>query len=53
VAIHCLRFAPVPLHQAAPGLPAAWADWVMQLLAPKPGDRFSSVAAARQLLGVA
>jgi serine/threonine protein kinase len=53
VAIHCLRFAPIPLRQAAPGLPVAWADWVMQLLAPKPDDRFPTAAAAHQLLGVA
>jgi serine/threonine protein kinase len=52
VAIHCLRFAPDSLGEKAPSLPSAWSDWVMKLLAPKPADRFSSVAAARQLLGV-
>jgi len=53
VAIHCLRFAPVPLQQASPGLPPAWAEWVMKLLATKAEERCPSVAAARQLLGVA
>jgi len=53
VAIHCLRFPPDPLSDKAPGLPAPWSDWIMQLLAPKPSDRPASVAAARQLLGVA
>jgi serine/threonine protein kinase len=52
VAIHCLRFAPDPLGEKAPGLPAPWSAWVMTLLAREPRDRFSSVAAARQLLGV-
>jgi serine/threonine-protein kinase len=51
VAIHCLRFAPDPLGEKAPGLPASWSDWVMTLLAREPGDRFPTVAAARQLLG--
>jgi serine/threonine protein kinase len=53
IAIHCLRFAPDPLDEKAPCLPAAWADWVMTLLAREPHHRFSTVAAARQLLGVA
>jgi len=53
VAIHCLRFAPESLSEKAPGLPAAWSDWVMTLLARDPQHRFPSVAAARQLLGVA
>jgi len=53
VAIHCLRFAPIPLREKAPGLPSAWSDWVMKLIAPQPKDRFPSTAAARQLLGVA
>lgn len=53
VAIHCLRFEPEPLDDKAPGLPAPWSDWMMTLLAREPDRRFSSVAAARQLLGVA
>jgi len=53
VAIHCLRFAPEPLHDKAPGLPITWSGWVMNLLARKRDQRVSSVAAARQLLGVA
>jgi serine/threonine protein kinase len=53
VALSCLRSAPPSLRRMAPGLPANWSDWVMQLLAPKPDDRALSVAAARQLLGVA
>jgi serine/threonine protein kinase len=53
VAIHCLRFPPDPLGEKAPGLPAPWSAWVMRLLAHEPGHRFPSVAAARQLLGVA
>lgn len=53
VAIHCLRFEPEPLAEKAPGLPAPWVDWVLTLLARKPEDRFPSVAAAHQLLGVA
>jgi serine/threonine protein kinase len=53
VAIHCLRFPPDPLGEKAPGLPAPWSAWVMTLLARDPGHRFASVAAARQLLGVA
>jgi serine/threonine protein kinase len=53
VAIHCLRFAPEPLGEKAPGLPASWSAWVMTLLEREPGHRFPSVAAARQLLGVA
>jgi len=53
VAIHCLRFAPEPLGEKAPGLPAPWSAWVMTLLAREPDHRTSPVAAARQLLGVA
>jgi serine/threonine protein kinase len=53
VAIHCLRFAPDSLRQNAPSLPAPWSDWVMKLISTHPKDRFSSIAAARQLLGVA
>jgi serine/threonine-protein kinase len=53
VAIHCLRFAPEPLGEKAPGLPAPWSAWVMNLLARDPRHRFPTVAAARQLLGVA
>jgi serine/threonine protein kinase len=53
IAIHCLRFEPEPLHDKAPGLPAPWIDWVMTLLARDPEQRFPTVAAARQLLGVA
>jgi serine/threonine protein kinase len=52
VAIHCLRFAPEPLHDKAPDLPVTWTGWVMKLIAPRPEDRFSTIAAARQLLGV-
>ena len=53
VAISCLRFAPLSLRQAAPGLPSHWSDWVMKLISPRPADRFPSIAAARQVLGVA
>lgn len=53
VAIHCLRFPAEPLREKAPTLPAAWSEWVMKLIALKPDDRFSTAAAARQLLGVA
>jgi len=53
IAIHCLRFEPDPLGEKAPGLPASWSAWVMTLLARDPGHRFPTVAAARQLLGVA
>jgi serine/threonine protein kinase len=53
VAIHCLRFAPDSLGEKAPGLPAPWSAWVMTLLARDPNHRFSTLAAARQLLGVA
>ena len=53
VAIHCLQFAPEPLGEKAPGLLAPWSAWVMPLLARDPQDRFPTVAAARQLLGVA
>jgi serine/threonine protein kinase len=53
VAIHCLRFAPEPLGEKAPHLPAAWATWVMNLLERDPRDRILDVAAAHQLLRVA
>jgi len=53
VAISCLRFAPLPLREKAPGLPAPWSDGVMTLLATRPEDRPATIAAARQLLGVA
>jgi serine/threonine-protein kinase len=53
VAIHCLRFPPEPLSEKAPALPAAFADWVMQLLARDPRNRAQSLSAARQLLRVA
>jgi serine/threonine protein kinase len=53
VAISCLRFAPASLREKAPDLPAAWSDWVMSLLARDPQARIQTVAAARQLLGVA
>lgn len=53
VAIHCLRFAPEPLGEKAPGLPAPWSKWTMSLLAREPGRRPPSIAAARQLLGIA
>lgn len=53
IAIDRLCFPPAPLGEKAPGLSAAWASWVMMLLARSPGDRFPSAAAARQLLGVA
>ena len=53
VAIHCLRFAPDPLGEKAPGLPASWSAWVMKLLACEPAQRFANVAEARQQLGVA
>jgi len=53
VAIHCLRFAPDPLGEKAPGLPAPWSAWVMNMVAREPRDRFPTIAAARQLLGVA
>jgi serine/threonine protein kinase len=41
------------LQEKAPALPAAWSAWVMNLLARDPGDRPATLAAARQLLGVA
>jgi eukaryotic-like serine/threonine-protein kinase len=50
VAIHCLLFPPEPLGDKAPHLPAAWADWVMNLLARERAQRISSVAGAHQLL---
>lgn len=53
VAIHCLRFPPDPLNEKAPDLPPSWSAWVMKLLVTDPDDRVPSVAAARQLLGVA
>jgi serine/threonine protein kinase len=48
-----LRFPPVPLAEQAPGLPAAWSAWVMELLADEPARRLASLAAARQLLAIA
>jgi serine/threonine-protein kinase len=53
VAIHCLRFPADSLAEKAPALPPNFSTWVMQLLSRNPGDRPSSLAAARQLLGVA
>jgi serine/threonine protein kinase len=53
IAIGRLRFEPDPLNQKPTALPVPWSDWVMKLLARQPDDRFPSVAAARQLLGVA
>jgi serine/threonine protein kinase len=53
VAIHCLRFAPDPLGEKAPGVPTSWNAWVMKLIAPQPKDRFPSIAIAREQLGVA
>jgi serine/threonine protein kinase len=53
IAIHCLRFAPDPLGPLAPNLPAPWSNWVMTFLARQPEQRFVSLAAAHQLLGVA
>ena len=53
IAIARLRFAPASLVEKAPHLPAAWGDWVMTMLARASQDRFPSIAAARQLLGVA
>jgi serine/threonine protein kinase len=53
VAIHCLRFPPEPLEEKAPLLPATSSAWVIQLLARDPRDRPPTIAAARQLLGVA
>lgn len=50
IAIERLMHAPPNLREQAPGLPAAWAEWVMKLLAPNPKHRFSSIATARQLL---
>jgi len=41
------------LRGKAPALPGAWIDWVMKMISPQIKDRFSSLAAARQLLGVA
>jgi serine/threonine protein kinase len=53
IAIARLRFDPEPLSQKSTALPSTWSEWVMKLIARQPGDRISSVAAARQLLGVA
>ncbi len=53
VAISILRSVPPSLREKAPDLPASWSDWVMKLIAPQPKDRFPSIAAAYQLLGVA
>jgi len=53
VAISCLRSVPDPLREKAPALPAAWSDWVMKLISVESTKRPPTVAAARQLLGVA
>ena len=53
VAIHCLRFPADPLSEKAPSLPTAWSVWVMEMIARQPGERIATLAAARQLLGVA
>ncbi len=53
VAINCLRFPAEPLADKAPALPASCSTWVMHLLARNPSDRPATLAAARQLLGVA
>jgi len=53
IAISRLRFEPEPLGPKTVDFPAPWTGWVMKLIAPRMKDRFSSVAAARQLLGVA
>ena len=53
VAISCLREAPALLRLHAPAIPPDWCDWVMKLIAAKTAERVPSVAAARQLLGVA
>jgi len=53
IAIDRMMHAPPNLRQYAPALPSSWADWVMKLLAPNPKHRFSSAAAARQLLAEA
>ncbi|HEX4138769.1 MAG TPA: serine/threonine-protein kinase [Candidatus Methylacidiphilales bacterium] len=53
IAIERLIHPAPDLRELSPGLPASWADWVMKLLALKPGDRFSSASTARQLLAEA
>jgi serine/threonine protein kinase len=53
VAIHCLRFAPEPLSERAPGFPAWWSAWVMKLIARDPQERIPTATAAHHLLGVA
>jgi len=53
IAIGRLRFESDPLAQKPTALSAPWCDWVMKLIARQPDERFLSVAAARQLLGVA
>jgi serine/threonine-protein kinase len=53
IAINRLCFAPPPLAEKATLLPAEWSAWVMLLLARSAQERPASVAAARQLLGVA
>lgn len=53
LAIARLRFEPDPLAQKPTALSTPWTGWVMKLLARQPDDRPASVAAARQLLGVA
>jgi serine/threonine protein kinase len=50
IAVSRLLHAPRELREVAATLPSAWSDWVMKLLSSKPGDRFPSLAAARQLL---
>jgi len=53
ITISRLRFPPAPLSQRAPRLPVAWSTWVMSLLAIDPQNRFSTAAAARQMLKIA
>jgi len=53
IAVNRLCFAPVRLVEKMTPLPIAWSEWVMLLLARSPQDRPPSIAAARQLLGVA
>ena len=53
IAVSSLRFAPIPLAEKVPDFPAPWNNWVMTLLAREPQKRFSTAAAAHQLLAVA
>jgi len=53
IAVNRLCFVPESLSGKTTGLPAVWSEWVMLLLARSPQDRPGSIAAARQLLGVA